>query len=112
MMKIEDTVGDIVLLILENTDPLQDLGLNQKSIYMRVKGYDEYGLWVEHPGLKIPKLPAKGKKPVFQTVVSSVLIPWGFIMSVVHFPDVEGFDFPSPFEQHIGFELDSEPPGN
>ena len=35
---------------------------------------------------------------------SSILIPWGFISSVVHFPEAEGFDFPNPFETKIGFK--------
>jgi len=25
---------------------------------------------------------------------------------VVHFPDVEGFDFPFPFDTHIGFDME------
>jgi len=33
------------------------------------------------------------------------LIPWGFISSVVHFPGAEGFDFPNPFDNEIGFEV-------
>ncbi len=114
MMKIENIVDDIVLLILDNPEPLKDLGLNQSSIYTRIKGYDEYGLWIEHPGLKIPQLPDEktlkaGKipeKPKYQTVVSTVLISWNFVLSIVHFPNVKGFDFPNPFEHQIGFELD------
>ena len=35
---------------------------------------------------------------------ASILIPWVFIVSIAHFPGAEGFDFPSPFEQHIGFK--------
>lgn len=117
MMKIEETVDDIVLILMENNEPLKALGLDQKTIYARVKGYDEYGIWIEHPGLKVPKLPkdpkAKlSKKPTFQTVTSNVLIPWGFIVSLAHFPEVEGFDFPSPFAQHIGFEPAEGRPDN
>ncbi|NQU27440.1 MAG: hypothetical protein HQ528_04055 [Candidatus Marinimicrobia bacterium] len=116
MMKIENVVDDIVLLILNDTSSLKDLGLDQPSIYTRVKGYDEYGLWIEHPGLQIPQLPKEAdlkvgklpKKPRFQTVPATVLIPWPNVSSIVHFPDVEGFDFPSPFEhQTIGFKVDS-----
>ena len=44
------------------------------------------------------------KKNGTQKVEASILIPWGFIVSVAHFPGAEGFDFPSPFESHIGFE--------
>lgn len=115
MMKIEDIVDDIVLLILNDPEPFKPLGLNQNTLYTRIKGYDEYGLWIEHPGLKVPRMPLPTeaetketqRKPTFQTVPATVLLPWGFINSVVHFPDVEGFDFPSPFEQHIGFEIES-----
>jgi len=34
------------------------------------------------------------------------LIPWGFIVSIVHFPGVKGFDLPDPFETHIGFDVE------
>ncbi|MFH1850960.1 MAG: hypothetical protein ABIA75_01305 [Candidatus Neomarinimicrobiota bacterium] len=120
MMKIEDIVGDIILILLSDPAPFADLGINQKSIYTRVKGYDEYGIWIEHPGLKIPKIPKEadlkaGKvpaKPRYQTVVATVLISWGFILSIVHFPDVEGFDYPSPFEHHIGFDIGDEASGD
>ena len=41
-------------------------------------------------------------------VSASMLIPWGFIASVVHFPEVEGFDFPDPFDSSIGFDPKSK----
>ena len=34
---------------------------------------------------------------------ATILIPWAFIISIVHFPEAEGYDFPNPFEQSIGF---------
>ena len=37
-------------------------------------------------------------------VSASILIPWGFIASIVHFPGTEGFDFPNPFDSQIGFK--------
>ncbi|MFL3006391.1 MAG: hypothetical protein ACJZ10_00135 [Candidatus Neomarinimicrobiota bacterium] len=36
-------------------------------------------------------------------IEASILTPWAFIVSIAHFPGAEGFDFPSQFEQHIGF---------
>ena len=61
---------------------------------------------MKHPKFRIPKPNAKSKrkKQSFQNVEASILIPWGFIASIVHFPNVEGFDFPNPFEKNIGFE--------
>ena len=38
MMKIEEIVGDIVLIVLENYDPLKKIGINQDKIFVEVKG--------------------------------------------------------------------------
>ena len=106
MMKIEDIVNDIVLLTLDNFEPLKGVGITENQIYARILGYDEFGVWMKHPKFRIPKpnVKSKRKKQSFQNVEASILIPWGFIASIVHFPNVEGFDFPNPFEKNIGFE--------
>lgn len=112
MMKMKNIVGDVVLLILTNAEALTDVGITQKTIYVKVLGYDDYGIWAEFQNFKIPKLKtAKGKKPkrpMYQSVTGSLLIPWPLITSIVHFPGVEGFDFPDPFEKQMGFEIDNE----
>lgn len=110
MMSMKEIAGDIVLLILADPAPLADLGVTQKSIYVKVLGYDDYGVWVEFANFKIPKLRtakgAKPKRPMYQSVTGSLLIPWPLITSIVHFPGVDGFDLPSPFESQIGFETE------
>jgi hypothetical protein len=110
MMKMKNIVDDVVLIILANKEALAEIGVNQKTIYVKVLGYDDYGIWAEFTNFKIPKLKtAKGKKPkraMFQSVTGSLLIPWPLILSIVHFPGVEGFDFPDPFESQMGFEID------
>ncbi len=109
MMSIENIVGDIVLLMLDNHEPLKELGITQKGIYAKIVGYDENGIWIEHPQFNVPVLSEDedGKsKPSTKPVTASVLIAWAFIVSVVHFPGVEGFDFPNPFKPHIGFDVD------
>ena len=112
MMKMKNIVGDVVLLILSNAEALKDVGITQKTIYVKTLGYDDYGIWAEFSNFKIPKLKtAKGKKPkrpMYQSVTGSLLIPWPLITSIVHFPGVEGFDFPDPFESQMGFEIDNE----
>lgn len=113
IMTMKNIAGDVVLLILANPELLADLGVTQKSIYVKVMGYDDYGIWVEFNNFKIPKLKTekgeKPKRPIYQTVTGSLLIPWPLITSVVHFPGVEGFDLPSPFESKIGFEAKDKP---
>lgn len=102
MMKIEKVVGDLILLVLDNHEPLKKIGIDQDKIFVKVKGYDENGMWIHHPGFQIPNFD-NGNKQKTKKIEASILIPWVFIVSIAHFPGEEGFDFPSPFEQHIGF---------
>ena len=102
MMKIEEVVGDLILLILDNHEPLAKVGIDQDKIFVQVKGYDENGMWIHHPGFQVPNFSKKGKNNT-KKIEASILIPWVFIVSIAHFPGADGFDFPSPFDQHIGF---------
>ncbi len=104
MMKIEDIVEDIVLLILTEQEALKELGITQKKLFAKVLGYDENGVWIENPDFRLPVPTAKNKK-AHQSVSASILIPWVYLASIVHFPNVEGFDFPSPFDHNIGFDI-------
>ena len=103
MMKIEEVVGDLILLVLDNHEPLKKIGIDQDKIFVHVKGYDENGMWIHHPGFQVPNITEDGSEKT-KKLEASILIPWVFIVSIAHFPDAEGFDFPSPFEQHIGFK--------
>ena len=106
MMKIEDIVDDIVLLILAENEPLKELGISQNKLFAKVTGYDDNGVWIENPDFHIPD-PSKNDPKAFQSVTASILVPWPFLISIVHFPNVEGFDFPSPFDAKIGFDLNN-----
>ncbi len=106
-MKIDDLVGDIVLLVLKPGNPLQGLGIRQDKTYMRMLGHDQFGLWVELPDFYMPQLQQAGKGPEQeQTADASALVPWGAIVSVVAFPDLKGFDYPQPDLDRIGFHID------
>ena len=102
MMKIEKVVGDLILLVLNNHEPLKKIGIDQDKIFVHVKGYDENGMWIHHPGFEVPNFSEKKNKNT-KKLEATILIPWVFIVSIAHFHGAEGFDFPSPFEQHIGF---------
>ncbi len=56
MMKIEPTVGDVVLLILQDAETLKELGIQKNKIYARIAGYDEKGIWIEHPNFQIHRM--------------------------------------------------------
>ena len=102
MMKIEEVVGDLILLVLDNHILLKEIGINQDKIFVKVRGYDENGMWIHRPGFLVPN-PKDENKEKTKKIVASILILWAFIVSIAHFPGAESFDFLSPFEQHIGF---------
>ncbi len=103
MMKIEEVVGDLILVVLDNHEPLAKIGIDQDKIFVYVNGYDENGMWIHHPNFQIPNL-ANQDKTKTKSVEASILIPWAFIVSIAHFPGEEGFDNPSPFDLKVGFE--------
>ena len=110
MMKIESIVGDVVLLVLQEVESLKEMGIQKNIIYARIAGYDENGIWIEHPNFQIPRMDDpnnKDSKVTMETVTATVLIAWPFITSIVHFPNVEGFDFPNPFDLQVGFDIES-----
>ena len=110
MMKIESIVGDVVLLVLQEVESLKEMGIQKNKIYARIAGYDENGIWIEHPNFQIPRMDDpnnKDSKVTMETVTATVLIAWPFITSIVHFPNVEGVDFPNPFDLQVGFDIES-----
>ena len=62
MMKIEEVVGDLILLVLDNHEPLKKIGIDQDKIFVHVKGYDENGMWIHHPGFQVPNITGDGSK--------------------------------------------------
>ena len=102
MIKTEKVVGDLILLVLNNYEPLKKIGVDQDKIFVKVEGYDENGMWIHHPGFLVPNLKDENKEKT-KKIVASILIPWNFIVSIAHFPGAEDFDFPSPIEQNIDF---------
>jgi hypothetical protein len=104
-MNIDNAIDDIVLLIQRDGQPLKGLGLRDKKIYVRLKGYDSIGLWVELPDYNLPQLAHSESGPQDEiTADACALIPWTAIETVVHFPDLEGFDFPKPEVDQLGFQ--------
>ena len=112
MMKIENVVNDIVLVILNESGPLKDVGIARDKFYTRVVGYDEFGIWLQHPNFEVVLSEDEKGKPLPPDQVkrerldASVHIPWRNIASLIHFPEREGFDFPSPFERRMGFRTE------
>jgi len=96
-----------VLVVLKTPEILEPVGITQEKFFAKVLGYDETGLWVQFPDFELPVRVGEESNlwipESMQEVDASAMIPWGAIGTVMHFPNVEGYDKPSPFNRDIGF---------
>jgi hypothetical protein len=110
MFKSEDIIGDIVFISFNNKDCLKDIGIVSPSGHYLVKGYDHLGLWLQHPGVFIKKTKDENGNPIPLDIQKAnqidgvFLVMWGFINTIMHYPDRDGYDFPSEFNKDIGFK--------
>lgn len=97
-MTIDDIMNKTVMLMLFHHEGLESAGIKERKFYAKVVGRDSIGVWIENPhlettrvrddnGLLIPR-----EKREHEEHLAYVLIPWGNIRSLVHFPAREGFD--------------------
>ena len=106
-MKIDHILDDVVLLILDGHKPLSELGIDKSKVYVKIDSYDECGLWAYRPSFPVPIF--KDSKPAEEkNIDASILITWGYIASIVHFPGEEGFDYLDPFTTNLGFNINNE----
>jgi hypothetical protein len=95
---IDDAVNKTVMLIIFSSEGLEAAGIKEKKFYAKIVGRDSIGLWIENPKLETTRvrndngaiIPPDRRQ--LEEHVAHVLIPWGNIRSVVHFPNREGFD--------------------
>ena len=110
MFKIEDAIGDVVFITFRDFDKIKDLGINSRSGHYLIKGFDHIGIWLEHPGVILAKTVDENGKPIpddkiiQEKVKANFLVTWDNINSMMHYPDREGYDFPSEFKLDIGFK--------
>jgi len=110
-MKISEIVGDIVFLKFANPEYLYDIGINGHDGHFLIKGKDELGLWIQHPRLEIVKVLDKNGKPLPEKkhqkkkIEATVLITWQNIISIMHYPNRENYDFSYREGEPIGFKI-------
>ena len=110
MFTVENIIGDIVFLSLRDKEFLTKLAIPEHVSHFKILGQDNLGLWAEHPQLTFKYTTDKSGKPVpedkqkVETVDAVFLIAWGNIETIMHYPEREGFDFPSEFDTEIGFK--------
>ena len=55
MFKIEDSVGDIIYVSFRDFQRFKDIGINRPSGHFFMRGIDNLGIWLEHPGIILAK---------------------------------------------------------
>ena len=53
-MKIDHILDDVVILILDGHKRLSEYGIDKSRVYVKIVGYDEYGLWTHRPSFPVP----------------------------------------------------------
>ena len=110
MFKTEDIIGDLVFISFKDILRFQKIGILSETGHYLVKGFDHIGLWLEHPSVIIAQTVDKDGKPIpeknikRQKIDSIFLVTWDNIQTIMHYPNRDGFDFPSEFELDVGFK--------
>lgn len=102
MFTSQEIIGDIVYISFSDPERYIDIGIKAESSHFKVLGYDNLGIWVEHPSLLVFKDSKTKSKEI--KVESNFLITWDNIKTIMHYPNREGFDFPSEFDKKYGFK--------
>lgn len=97
-MTIDETINKTVMFMLFSHEGLEAAGITERKFYAKIVGRDSIGLWIENPKLETTRvrdeqgsiIPPEHRQ--HEENVAYILIPWGNIRSVVHFPLRRGFD--------------------
>ena len=110
MFTIENIIGDIVFIAFRDKAFLSSIALPEDANHFKVLGQDGLGLWLEHPHLTLVYPRNKKGKPIpknkqkIETIDAIFLVAWSNIETLMHYPEREGYDFPSEFDKDIGFK--------
>ena len=114
MIKLDEIIGDIIFISFSNLDRFKDIGITKSSGHYLLKGYDQMGLWLEHPGLVIISSedgtgnPLPVTKHTKENIAADFIVTWDNVNTILHYPEREGFDFPNEFNKNFGFRFGHE----
>lgn len=97
-MNIDEIMNKTVMLVLFNHEGLEPAGIKERKFYAKVVGRDSLGIWIENPKLETTRvrddhgiiIPPEHRQ--HEEHLAYILIPWGNVRSMVHFPTRKGFD--------------------
>ena len=114
MVSLDEIIGDVIFISFRNIESFIDIGITSLSGHFQLKGYDQMGLWLQHPGIVLIHNEDKSGNPLpvadhtNENIAADFIVTWDNVNTIMHYPDREGFDFPSEFDKKIGFGLDNK----
>ena len=75
------------------------------------RSIDKIGIWLEHPGIVIQHmedekgLPLPPEQQSQEEIDAVFMVHWDNVKTLMHYPDRQGFDFPSQYRKKIGFRF-------
>ena len=114
MIKLDDIIGDLIFISFRDLGRFKDIGISESSGHYLLKGYDQMGIWVEHPGIIIMRSEDKNGKPLpvsnhtKEKISADFIVTWDNINTIMQYPEREGFDLPNELNKKIGFRFEKE----
>ncbi|MFA4985712.1 MAG: hypothetical protein WC712_03920 [Candidatus Brocadiia bacterium] len=100
-MNLDNVVGSMIMLKIDNWRELEPFGIEGEQIYARCVGVGDFGIWIENPAFE--SAPVTAGAP--ESALAYILIAWSFVKAVVYFPDMEEGEFQVKEEvKKLGFK--------
>ncbi len=110
-MRLDDIIGDVIFISFKDTKRMQEIGIQEPSGHYKLKGYDQLGLWLEHPGIIIKHLEDEKGRPLLpdqqskEEIDAIFMVHWENVNNMMHYPNRKGFDLPNQYRKKIGFSF-------
>ena len=108
---MDDIIGDVIFISFRDPKRMHEIGIQGKSGHYMLKGYDQLGLWLEHPGILIQKIeneqgaPLPPDQQTQEEIDAIFMVQWDNVNTMMHYPNRKGFDLPDQYRKKIGFSF-------
>ena len=112
MIKLDDIIGDLIFISFGDLGRFKDIGITESSGHYLLKGYDQMGIWLEHPGIVLNCSEDKNGNPLpvakhtRENIAADFIVTWDNVNTIMHYPEREGFDLPNEFNKNFGFRFE------
>ena len=53
MIRLDELIGDLIFISFSNHERYKDIGIKESTGHYLLRGFDQLGLWLEHPEIAI-----------------------------------------------------------